>query len=501
MSADHVSVAAALAGLAAAGAAVVSAVTARGGGPTLPMALRSACALALGWAAVGVTMFTASVLGVSWGAPWLLAAPWILGFAVAWARARRARVTGSRVAPVPTEDDASRGGAPTSRPVRAIEPLLVLVIVFNLGASAAFALDKPLWQYDAITRWGFKARAFTHDRSVVPYFEDLERGVTQPHYPPLVPLGMTWVDLQLGRNDARLSKALFPFCYAALLLGLYGLIRRRASSTVALAGAALLSMTPCLSYLEDPTRGTGAHAALADVPLALVTLLSVGLLLEACRTGARGAWLLSFLLAGVAPWIKQEGVLLLALNPALLLVAGRAQGGWVRRGRAALLGVLVAAAVFAPWYLFQRGVPITDDVYLPVDFSAARLRECADRLPVIGLTFARELVAFDRWGLLWVVAAIVLSAAPRVAWRRGAGWVVLVVVAHAAIYAVVYALEDFHGVGAYEQKMTVSLTRLLSHLAPLAVLAAAWQADALLRPRAPSSKAPGTPAPRSGSPA
>lgn len=480
---DHVALFAAVLGMLLVGAAITSAVvawsskktsTSASEGRRVSIALWTATSFAIGLGAVGSTLFVRSTAFDGFGSPWWLVGGWSLGFLVAWMGWRRAR---SQRAAETTKESASEGDG--SRPLRAAEPLLLLIILFNLGCSAFLAMDKPVWQYDALTRWGYKARAFTHDRSVVPYFEDLERGVTQPHYPPLVPLGMTWINLSLDREDDRLSKVLFAATFAALLLALYGLLRLRVSSTITLGGTALLSMTPCLSYLDSPP-GVGAHSALADVPLALVTLLSLGLLFEGCRVRRPGFLVISFLLAGIAPWIKQEGAILMAANPVLILLLGRSIGGFGKRFATAIALGLLAAATMAPWYLYQRGVPITDDVYLPMDFSGAALSDSLGRLPTIGWTFAREMVRTDLWGLLWPIAILALLLAPLRSLRNGASWMVLVIAGHMVIYAAVYALEDFHGVAAYEQKMAVSLTRLFMHLAPLAVLVAGWQAESIL---------------------
>ena len=82
----------------------------------------------------------------------------------------------------------TRAGIGAKFTTAAVGLALLAAIAVGVLAVATLALERPTWNYDALSRWMFKARAFLADRSVLPYFDDLERGVTQPHYPPLVPL-------------------------------------------------------------------------------------------------------------------------------------------------------------------------------------------------------------------------------------------------------------------------------------------------------------------------
>ena len=428
-------------------------------------ALRVGLGFALGLGGVSLVMFVASLSGAGWDRPFLLLVP-VAAVGIA-GMLRRGDVRSQEVVP---------------RGPWLIDVALMLVILSAVLVVAQLALDKPVWSYDALSRWMFKAKAFFHDRSVVPYFEDTERGVTQPHYPPLVSLGASFIYLVMGREEDRMVKGLFVAVFVVLLCAVYGLLRRRTSSTIALVATSLIAIAPVMVHLDWPP-GVGAHAAMADIPLALFTLLAFGLVMEWARTGQRSLLWNGMICAGFAPWIKQEGALVLALAPMVACAAAalgrRDRTQWV----AILASTAAAVAIFLPWYLFQRGVPVTDEVYLPGGFGVQTLIDHADRLPVIARAFFVEMVRTEHWNLLFPLGLAALLLAPRAAIRNGAWVLFIVVVAHLVAYAVVYAIEDFKGRGAYEQKMAISLARLLMHVAPLVALIFGLQVEALRRSR------------------
>ena len=426
-----------------------------------------ALAFTVGFGVVTITMFTGSLIGLSFAQAALLLLPWLL--VIAWVRRRAA---------VPDDDGGTWAALPTSLPgVTEASVVFGLVVVLNVLTVAFLALDKPVWNYDALSRWMFKARAFYADGSVLPYYADLERGVTQPHYPPFVSLASTWIHTLLGREDDRLVKSFFLAVFVALNLAVYGIARRRASMPVALLAVAVLSSLPCFSYLDSPS-GVGAASALADVPLALITLLAAGLLLDWMERGVRGSLVLSSALCGLAVWTKQEGALLLIFVP-LLAIASSWRRGARGSAEALALSLLPGLLVMAPWYLFQRGVPITDDVYYPIDFGAARVMENLERVPVIVERYLREFTWWSVWNLFWPLVAVAIVVAPRSLLRNG-GWpLLLLALLHFAAYFAVYVLDDFLGVGAYEQKMEITITRLMMHVAPVAAVLLARQLESV----------------------
>lgn len=442
------------------GAGIVVLYSVAGRGLRLGLALGFALAVALGVGWVGIALFLASLAGLDAGWPWIGPGSALVLLPVAWWRGRASPRSSP---PLP----ATASGPEPRAAFRAVHAALVAVAALGFASAAALACARPLWEWDALSIWMLKAKSFAAFESVRPYYADLELGIAQPHYPPLVSLAAAFTWSVLGHLDERWVRGFFALIYAALLAGVAGLGRRRGAPAAGALAAALLAIVPCFSYREY-FHGPSAAAALADVPLALYTLLAVGLAAE-WRADRRAAWLaLSALCAGLALWTKQEG----ALVPLCAAAAVAWRGGSL--ASALRLGV-VAGAVFLPWYLYQRGVPVTDEEYHPEVFTVATFVENAERVPVVLRRIGGELLDVGAWGLLWPLALAALCLAPRRAVRSGALLLALAALAHLAAYAAVYVVDDHMGRGAYELKMNVSLTRLLMHVAPLAALLVAWQ--------------------------
>ena len=380
-------------------------------------------------------------------------------------------------------------GVAGSRVVTFLVIAFLLVILANVLMVAALALDRPTWNYDAICRWMFKARAFYADRSILPHLVDVERAVAQLHYPPLVPLDATWIYLVLGREDDRLVKIFFVAVYVAILLGTYGLARLRTSRVVAVGATALLSSVPALAFRDRPP-GIAAHAALADVPLALLTLLSLGLTVEALRRKRRSLLLVAGVLGGFAMFTKQEGALVVAFGGAVVL-------GWALRRRpgpraalSALAATLLAAvAVVAPWQLSQSGVPMMHDLTQTMDLSLSNLLGNLARVPSIALRFLEEFARIDLWNLFWPIVGLSVLLAPRMAWRNQSLLFFLLVAFHLLAFGTIFLL-DAATYRTYELWMDISLARLLQHVVPLATLVVALQAEGMLKAAYSSRGAP-----------
>lgn len=346
-------------------------------------------------------------------------------------------------------------------------------------AVFVFAAGRPVWQYDALTIWMFKARAFVHDGGIGPYYAETERGFTQPHYPPLVSLAAAGFHLLLGREDDRLVRLLFAGFFAALLGSLYGIARTRCGRLAAALPPALVAALPCFAYRIHPP-GVGADSALADVPLALFLLLATAPVAIARRpTAALAGW--CGIPAAFAAWTKQEGLLVPLTTAGLLLFAGDAD----LRRRARLLAVFLGSTLLllAPWLVFQAGLPRVDDTDYLATLTAARLWMNLDRVPVILGRVLSECADATLWGWFWPLTLGFVALAPRRLFSNGAGSCLAVALVHFAAYIVVYTTENFLGREAYLQKMDVSLTRLLMHLAPLAAFAVALQAEEIFGAR------------------
>ena len=332
-------------------------------------------------------------------------------------------------------------------------------------AAQAVAVGALAWrgtlEWDGLVVWEMKAylACLNGGQTPLAYFTDPSRQWSHPRYPLFVPLLETWLYGWLGRCDQRLAGLLFPLFYlAAVGLLFAGGVRLGQRLGPGVAAALLLFCVPQLVV------GAGSAASgYADFPLAVFYLGAVVYLADYALTGEMGSLRLAVALAACLPWVKQEG-LILALCFLVLAV------GLLWQRRRARVGLVLAPSVLSLallWtaFLTLRDVP-PDSAFLP--FTPATLLVNLDRVGPTLLAVRAEMLTPGGWGVLWpglLVALLLLALRP------GGPPVVLLalsialpVVGYAAVYL-------FSAWTPYTLHITSSLPRLLSHVAPLAVLA------------------------------
>jgi uncharacterized membrane protein len=165
-----------------------------------------------------------------------------------------------------------------------------------------------------------------------------------------------------------------------------------------------------------------AGAAFGDVPLAALALAAALYLTEWQDGGPPGTLLLGALAAGLLPWTKREGAMLVLALCIALPAAGRLRRrAWLGAGAAAL----AAARLAGPWWAWMAWNGVATNAFAPVTLSA--FLDHAARLPAIG-ALAGGALAGAWWAGLWlVVPAVALLEAARglrfaACVRRAAGW-------------------------------------------------------------------------------
>ena len=207
-----------------------------------------------------------------------------------------------------------------------------LILVEILRAYAA----EPHGWWDAFSIWNLRARFLASGgpgwRGV--FSADLNAGLTgasHPGYPILLSGWIASIWMASGSTAAWVpaaAGALFCFGVLFLLAGAVGTLRGEMAGL--LAGLVLAA-----------TRSYVAQSAwqIADIPLGFFILGGTAMLALA-RNNSAGAATLSGLLAGFAPWTKNEGwPFLLALVPVAFWLGGRRTGLFVTIG--ALPGVVM----------------------------------------------------------------------------------------------------------------------------------------------------------------
>jgi hypothetical protein len=156
-------------------------------------------------------------------------------------------------------------------------------------------------------------------------------------------------------------------------------------------------------------HGVGLVQGYAEFPLAVVYLASVCYLMVWRQMKFPPGWAVAALCAGLLPWVKQDGLLLLAgLLAVGALVHGRAD--WRRFLAFAFPGIVVAVSWRASMSLLH-GVA-------SADYQSITLENLARDLPRLGVILrfiGWRLTVIKSWSLLWYWVPVALAY---LAWRQ-----------------------------------------------------------------------------------
>jgi hypothetical protein len=277
----------------------------------------------------------------------------------------------------------------------ALAALLLGFLALQIALVATMAVGQPLNVWDSWSSWGLKARTIFLEESISPaVYADPSRASTLPLYPLLVPLVEAWIYAWLGAPDDRLVGAVSVLFYLALAGICFAAVRRRgATRSYALGVTVVVATIPYVALL--------AGLVFIDVPLAVFATLAAIYLLDWMDSGARGALVTAALAAGLMPWTKREGLVLLMMLCLAALAVGRSvrQRAW--RGVGATL--LAAALLAGPWWVFITWNGGTNPDFMPL--TVVTLRQNVGRLPIIAQMARTELLSAN-WSHLWPLAVL-----------------------------------------------------------------------------------------------
>lgn len=380
-------------------------------------------------------------------------------------RRRPAAAPAGRPPPVPAR---LAGGAAWAR-----RGLLLLAGASLLVPLAAGALLPP-FQFDSLTRWLLKSKALALEGTLDgPLSRDPGFGFTHQRYPALLPHVANLPALLSGRWDERAAEGVYPWFAVALVLLAHGALARRADPLRAALGAAWIASLPLVSFLPRPPPGAGAFSAMADVPLAAFAAGAGLALLDALDEVRDRAHLEAGLLLAGAALAKNEGLPLLAAA-ALALLLGARRARW---RRAAGVAGLAGGLYLLLWWSLARHFPVLDEDYagrLHGDALAAGWRRLSFLLPAFGL----EALSFQRWGLTWLAAAVLLAIGRP---RRALLALLALAAAQLASYLLAFVVSAWTSPAGealspsgdpVEYLLLLTLGRLFLHLAPLVIVLA-----------------------------
>jgi hypothetical protein len=331
---------------------------------------------------------------------------------------------------------------------------------------------RPLFAWDAWSAWATKAKVYFAMHAVVP-FVDLATWAAatgpvwfdaQPGQPATLPLLQAWVVTAIGAWDDASAAMPWPVFYLALVLVVYGEVRRRGAPPLhALVAAWLVATLPLLGTQV-------ALAGYADLPLAAAFALGA--------------------LAGVRAMHTRAPIDIVAAAAALTSLALYKASGWA--WIVVALPGLAAAALGRPWY--RRIVVLLIAVAVGIVGVAARFPDV--KLGRVSFAHAPVWDAYAVEGLLlanWHLVALGLVGTLLLRRRRvfdtDLAPLTLILATGAVWLAMLVAFPAFRFWGAD----FLGLNRATLVLVPFAI---AWMAVAMLdAPAAAAEPAPNPPPP------
>ncbi len=326
--------------------------------------------------------------------------------------------------------------------------LLFIAVAVLIIVAVVQIMKAPLFERDGLGIWLTKAKMIALDRNLsgANFFDPL-RIHDKPRYPLMVPILEASFMVQTGISEWSV-KLVFAYIWVVILGTLYEQLNRRAPST-ALPAVILLSLIPAYYCLADG----GLHTGYADIPISLFYLTAIVFLTEYRRAAGMRPLIGTGLAVAAAVFTKNEGyAFALAVFTALCL-------GRERPSKIALV-MLSALVPLVPWLLTVFRLPTVHQ-----EHYAAALPGLLSRLPsvlVIIKNTILELLDPRHWGLFWLSQPVILFIAKPTPELRSP---LAILAATLILYLAVYLLTPWD----IPFQMSVSLPRLLLHLAPAGV--------------------------------
>lgn len=275
-----------------------------------------------------------------------------------------------------------------------VSVLLLSLFLIQVAFAVSLILSTPLGGWDSWSSWGLRARTIFVDGSISPaVYADPARASTLPYYPLYTPLLEAWLYGWLNAPDDRLAGFISILFYFALAGACYAAVRRRGGDrNYALAVMVAVTSVPWMSLLAGLT--------FVDISMAALITLAVVYLIEWLDSGSISVLIIAALCAGLMPWAKREGwVLLMSLCLAAIVWRGRSRRAWIGVGSNIGASLLIAG----PWWLFVSIAGYVRSEFLPV--TLATLQANFDRLTTIRQLTLEALGGSD-WSYLWQMGLI-----------------------------------------------------------------------------------------------
>ncbi len=245
------------------------------------------------------------------------------------------------------------------------------------------------------------------------YMPKIHQAGSYISYMPMLQLAYAYV-YALG---AFTSKAVPAFFFLSFLFGFYGIVRRSTSSpTAAMMATFCMMMTPEMFSFSSLSNTNVLHACMASSGILYVCLW------QRCRE--KPLLVLGSLLLAINCWLRAEGVVFVVAAVVIVAVSVLLQRKRLLFARRSLLYVLLPAAAFLPFVLFQiyaRTCGLTSEsivmAYPFFDLPKAQT-------VLGGALFLFAEAPYYGWTFILFATVLLLNIVRVV--RRGEGWSVIV---------------------------------------------------------------------------
>jgi hypothetical protein len=338
---------------------------------------------------------------------------------------------------------------------------LLAATAFQVSFTFFRALIRPLESYDAIAIYAIKAKIIYIARSIpADFFGELARIFPHPDYPINIPLAEVMAYLSMGSMNDQLVKLIFPLFFIATLCLVYYAIRRFSTRTYALLFAFLLASIPQFSNYAT----NGYH----DMVLSFYTFGSVlFLLLWFDERSSPGFLILSAIMAGLAGWTKNEGLLYCVTGSVVLFtfLAANRRNITKKEIYLALMYIGIIIAISSPWAIAKARAHITNQEIDLARITPSFLVHQLYKIKVILYEFQKEFFGPKKWLIVWPVAAFAILSNLKKAFGGTNKYIAL------SLFLTISGYILFYMISSVEVSYFVSKTwaRFLLHFLPLVI--------------------------------
>jgi len=365
------------------------------------------------------------------------------------------------------------------RGLNTLEIFLILVVAVSVVLVSFHAMFKPMFNYDAISIWAFKAKIFFTEQTIfTDDFYNPDRLHYHPKYPILIPSVENWIYNCLGCISDRLVKIIFPLFYVSLLFLFYTAQRRSCTRQYSLIFTALLATIPAFVRSD---QGGGAFSGYADMPLAFFYASGVIYLFLWMKYKKKEDLIISAILSGLAMFTKNEGlgyfiITFFCLSVFILFNTNRET--LKQNIKFISMFMVISGFIVLPWLIISMGIPVfSEEENYPDRLSVFVIVGNFSRVPIIFTSFCGELIDIRRWNIIWILFGVAVIGGMKYVLRSLVKYLILMLLLDFAMLVLVYIIIPWD----VRFAISTSMTRLIIQITPVAVFIVSQQIGMVMK--------------------